>query len=186
MKHQQHLVYIQYICTIHVFIHTSINIYICTIYSYTYIHVFICTGCSKKNRTTLVVNILRITNDTTILFGLYDTETHIIILCTTSIHFNMSSICHVKDNKAVHEFLPCSAQHICIHQCIYSCDPRTKILQVCHLGVVDNISKKCPQKKNRGLCLVIMGTRWLVRLSQSSDLEIFHSRRLERLRTTEG
>ena len=41
--------------------------------------------------------------------------------------------------------------------------------------------------QNQGaLCLVIMGVRGLVRLSQSSDLQMFHSGRLERLMLNEG
>ena len=74
------------------------------------------TGCSKKTRTTLVVNIFRTTNDTMIPFGLCDTETHE-VFCTPSIHFNVSSICYAQDIKVVHEFLPCYAQHACAHQC---------------------------------------------------------------------
>ena len=81
------------------------------------------------------VNIFRTTNDM-IPFGLYDTETHK-VLYTPSIHFNVSYVCHVQDIKAVREFLPCSAQHVCVDQCARSSDPRAKILQVCHFGVVD-------------------------------------------------
>ena len=101
------------------------------------------------NRTTLVVNMFRTANDATIPFGLYETETHK-VLCTPSIHFNVSSVCHAQDIKTVHEFLPCSAQHVCVHQRACSCDRGTKILQVCHLGVVDNIFDKPPQKKTKG------------------------------------
>ena len=103
------------------------------------------TGCSKKTRTTLVVNIFRTTNDIKITFGLYDAEPHK-VLCTLLMHCNVSSICRAQDIKLVHEFLSCSAQHVCIHQCACNCDPRMKILQVCHLRVVD-IFDKPPQKK---------------------------------------
>ena len=72
------------------------------------------TRCSKKTQTILVVNIFRTTNDTKTPFGLYDKETHT-VLCTLWIHFNVSSICRMQDIKAVHEFLPCSAQHVCVH-----------------------------------------------------------------------
>uniref|UniRef100_A0A8C4X0J9 Cilia- and flagella-associated protein 61 N-terminal domain-containing protein n=1 Tax=Eptatretus burgeri TaxID=7764 RepID=A0A8C4X0J9_EPTBU len=83
------------------------------------------------HRVGLLINIFQTTNDTTIRFGLNDTETHN-GLRTPSIHFNLSSACQ-------HEFLPCFAQHVCVHQCACSCDPKTKILKVCHLGVVDHI-----------------------------------------------
>ena len=112
-------------------------------------------------------------------FSLYDAEAHE-VLCTPSLHFNVSSICRAYVIKAVHEFLLCSAQHVHVHQCARSCDPRTKILQVCYLGVVDKIFDKPPTENNQGgLCLVIMATRWLVLLSQSSDFKIFHSGWLE-------
>uniref|UniRef100_A0A8C4Q763 Ankyrin repeat and SOCS box containing 2 n=1 Tax=Eptatretus burgeri TaxID=7764 RepID=A0A8C4Q763_EPTBU len=37
----------------------------------------------------------------------------------------------LQDIKVVHEFLPCSLQHVCVHQCACSCNLRTKILQFC-------------------------------------------------------
>ena len=112
-------------------------------------------------------------------FGVYDTETHN-VLQIQSIHFNVSSVCHTLDIKAVHKFLLCLAQHVYVHHCACSCDPRTNILQVYHLSVAKNIFHKPPQKNNQvGLCLVIVGARQLIHLGQSSDVEIFHSRRLE-------
>ena len=138
------------------------------------------TGCSKKTRTNLVVNIFGTTKDTMTRFGIYDTETHK-VLCRPSTHLNVSSVCRAWGIKAEHEFLPCSAQHVCVHQFACSCNPITNILQVCHLVIVDNIFDKPPQKKtNQGrLCLVIMGVRWSVHLGQSRDLEILHSGQLE-------
>ena len=86
----------------------SININICGVIN------LCCTpGYSKKTWKTLVVNIFRTTNDKTIPPGLYDTATHK-VLCTPSIHFNVSFVCHVQDIKSVHKFLPCSAQHVCV------------------------------------------------------------------------
>ena len=63
-----------------------------------------------------------------------------------------------------------------------------KTLQVCHLGVIDIYDKPITGKKNQGgLCLEIVGAnKRLVLFSQSNDLEMFHSGRLERLRPNEG
>ena len=68
-------------------------------------------------------------------------------MCTPHHHVCTPSILRLSHTKAVHEFLQCSAQHVCVHQCACSCDPRTNILQLFHLSVVDNIFDKPPKKK---------------------------------------
>ena len=52
----------------------------------------------------------------------------------------------------------------------------------------NNLSESFGKGKNQGgsLCLVIMGAMRLVRLGQSSNLEIFHSGRCKRLSSNEG
>ena len=130
-------------------------------------------------------NIFSTTNDTMIPFGLYDAETHK-VLCTPSIHFNVSSVtcrtsrrytssCHVQLNMFA---------YTSVHAAVIR---EPKILQVCHIGVADTSLTNPHRKKiSRGVMSGDCGGSGGWSVSANPATWKFHAGWLERLRPNEG